>query len=236
MTGRRSPRPTIRKAPTDNKAVQPRLVSLQRDAAVAFLEADVNGDAILDYEEFKSACPKKLKEQINETELREIFDSVDHDQSGGISMDEYFLWALSVASENTGSGIEAVFRKYDKDNEGSLDAMEFSRAVEDMGFGSMAHELFLELDKDGSGSVAYSELEDMLRQRRGTVGRNAKLFLTSLAFDRASGDGTGLHLDPSNWKLSATTVGQLRTQLQEKLLEVQRACPLTPTCADASPV
>ena len=116
-----------------------------------------------------------------------------------------------------------MFRKYDKDNEGTLDAMEFSRACEDMGFGSMAHELFLELDQDGSGSVAYSELEDMLRQRRATVGRNAKLFLTSLAFDRATGDGTGLQLDASSWKLAATTVGQLRAELQEKLLEVLTA-------------
>ena len=71
--------------------------------------------------------------------------------------------------------------------------------------------------------MAYSELEDMLRQRRATVGRNAKLFLTSLAFDRATGDGTGLQLDASSWKLAATTVGQLRAELQEKLLEVLTA-------------
>lgn len=152
-------------------------------------------------------------------QLVEIFNTVDTDGSGTISMDEYFLFALSIAAQQTGSGIEAIFRKYDKSGEGSLDASEFSRAVEDMGFGSIAHELFLELDRDESGSVSYGELIKLLQERTSSVGRECKRFLTALAFDRASGDGTGVELDTSKWKLEVSSADELREKLQAYLLE-----------------
>ena len=223
-SGRHSPsagrQSRSKKAPVDvNSGPEPRLVTLQRDAAVAFYEADKDGSGCLDWEEFKAAPGGRLGPKLSERELREIFDEMDTDKSGTISLDEFFLYTLAAASHNTGSGIEAIFRKYDRNKEGALDAVEFSRACEDMGYGSMAHDLFLELDHDESGSVAYQELMDMLKSRCTTVGRNAKLFLTSLSFDRASGDGAGTQIDPSSWCLKPKSVAELRTELQARLLQ-----------------
>ena len=88
------------------------MVKVARETAASFLEADVNGDKQLDFDEFISAIPMKTRELYTETALREAFDMADIDKSGFISMDEYFMWALTVA-EQVGSGLEAIFRRYD---------------------------------------------------------------------------------------------------------------------------
>lgn len=84
----------------------------------------------LTFEEFCRAVPERISQGSSKQQICDIFNSVDADRSGTISMDEYFLFALGIAAQQTGSGIEAIFRRYDKGGEGTLDAAEFSRAVE----------------------------------------------------------------------------------------------------------
>ena len=78
-------------------------------AALAFIEADANGDGVLEWHEFKDAV-KKLRSMDgtaidptlkDEESLRALFDSIDLDKGGTISMDEYFLWCalLLLCSE-----------------------------------------------------------------------------------------------------------------------------------------
>ena len=127
--------------------------NMSREAALAFLEADANGDGVLSFDEFKD-CITRLQAKTGanvgpdeEAQMRVLFDSIDHDKSGTIEMDEYFLFALDVASAN-GCGIETVFKKYDTSGEGHLDAEEFACAVEDLGFStSFAHDLFVDMDE-----------------------------------------------------------------------------------------
>lgn len=94
----------------------------------------------------------------DEAELRALFDAIDVDKSGTIEMDEYFMWTLDVASRQ-GCGLSLIFKKYDKQGDGCLDANEFALAVEDLGFAAgFAHELFVDLDEDGSGSLTIDEV------------------------------------------------------------------------------
>lgn len=119
-----------------------------------------------------------------------------------------------------------------------------------MGFGSIAHEIFLEvrpqatklyhspglahpnvcrtlsrfrysqLDQDESGAVSYGELTALLKERTSSVGKDCKRFLTALSFERAAGDGAGQELDTTSWILKPSTKEELREMIQARLLEV----------------
>lgn len=161
--------------------------------------------------------PAALRQQYAEYELHDIFNTVDTNSSGDVSMDEYFLWTLSCASETGGCGLEEIFAKYDGSGEGTLDAAEFAHAVEDMGFGSLGHDLFLELDTDEGGSISYAEIIKMLQDRTVAVGKECKRFLTAMAFESPA--TIGVDLDTHDWILDAKDHESLRKQIQGYLLD-----------------
>ena len=196
----------------------PRAIQLSRDVAMAFYSADINGDQKLDFAEFCSVVPQDLKEATGMKGVRELFDSVDTDRNGSISLDEFFIWTLQYIEQQTGTGLEVFFRRYDTNREGSLDAREFAQAAEDLGFGPVAHELFLELDPDESGSVTYGELIAYLRANRNIVpfSSNAKRFLTGLAYANTE---LKHKIDATKWTLEATTVEGLRQELRGLLAQ-----------------
>ena len=90
-----------RKADASLTHVNPRAVAMAREAAMAFLEADVDGDQRLDWNEFYSGLPHQVTQKHSKTAIREIFEMCDLDKSGFITMDEYFLFTISIA-ENIG--------------------------------------------------------------------------------------------------------------------------------------
>ena len=184
-------------------------LDLSRDAATAFLEADVDGDRKVSFAEFMSRMvPSNMLASTSNEALRELFDSVDTDGSGFITMDEFFLWTLRFAQDHTGAGIEVVFRRYDKTGEGVLDANEFAQAAEELGFGAVAHEVFMELDPDGSGAVSHHEMLNTLKER--SISQDAKRFLTGLAFDAGR---KAVTLDVTTWTLKPENKQSVRAQL-----------------------
>ena len=58
---------------------------------------------------------------------------------GTVDVNEFFRWTLTRNLK----GLEEIFRRYDDDGVGNLDLIEFSRVADDMGFGAVAHELFV---------------------------------------------------------------------------------------------
>lgn len=182
----------------DREAIQQRAgkdeavaLDMTREAAMAFLDADADGDHLLDYEEFRMAVPEKMRGQSAEAALRELFATADADGSGQISMSEFFMWTLTIAQSHGGNGLEAVFKRFDRDARGELDSEEFSAACEEMGFGELAGEMFVELDHDDSGTISYSELMGILKGRAHLVSKDCKRFLTTLAFDAAKPSAGG---------------------------------------------
>ena len=199
--------------PTETRKA--RAVGVAREAAVAFVNADKNGDGILTFDEFMSALPEDTRRLNSKKALREVFDLADIDGNGEVTMDEYFVWTLGVA-DSVGSGLEAIFRKYDKSGEGTLDSSEFQLAIEDMGFGGFGQTLFCELDRDGSGTISFSELKKMLKTRTTSeVSNNSKRFLMSMAFE---GSQVELDLRMEEWDLQSLDADSLREEIQLKLL------------------
>ena len=160
------------------------------------ISADTNGDAELSYEEFVNVIPKQTREKHEDASLKEIFDLADTDGNGAISREEFFFWALNWAFESSGGshkggaateGIRAVFRTYDTSGDGQLNLLEFSKAVDHLGFGSIAAQIFTELDVDQSGTVSSDELIEAIKNRTGGYSRETQRLLVTLTFDLGKG-------------------------------------------------
>lgn len=188
-------------------------LGFSRELANLFFEADVEGDREVTFGEFSSRIvPTKMLATSSKEEIRELFDSIDTDKSGKISMNELFLWTLKYAQEETGTGIDSVFRRYDKSGRGALTITEFCTAAEELGFGAAAHDVFIELDPDGSGQVSYSEMKIMLGQR--LLSPIAKRFIRAMAFDAAQ---RAVEVDSTGWTLRPESKESIREQVLEKL-------------------
>ena len=86
--------------------IKARSVAVIRDAAMTFLEADVDGGG-LSYEEFVAHLPERMQ-AFPADAVKEAFDLYDADCNGSLSAEEFFLFMLSVA-ESMGTGLEAIF-------------------------------------------------------------------------------------------------------------------------------
>ena len=158
---------------------------------------DVPGHQKLPWEEFAKRIKRQLRcmrgIHLSMREMRRVFDAVSKSDRHGpkVQMDDVFAWALDIASTMDSGGIEKAFHVYDRSGEGAIDPLEFFALAEDNGFGEMANDLIVELDKDGSGSISFAEL--MLSIRRQAPGSTvARRFLLTLAFDGPVAEGRSL--------------------------------------------
>ena len=110
-------------------------VQAQRDS-LRFAEADEDGDNALSWSEFLQMQPAAVRDKHSEAEVRSWFAEIDADSNGSVSINEYFTWTLSKALHNGDAGLRAVFMDYDKDGTGCLDAREFQKIADDIGFGT----------------------------------------------------------------------------------------------------
>ena len=193
--------------------------STLREASIAFLEADVNGDKSLTFEEFASLVRKQMKTTTTDDKVKSLFEACDADGNGSITMNEYFVWIMTLTNETNGLGLSNTFRKYDSSGNGRLDAAEFLMACEDVGFGDIGHDLFLELDSDESGQVSYDELMDTIRSGQGKVGHDCKRFLTALSFSNVHETEAYklLEAESESWELNSTCSETLRCELLERI-------------------
>ena len=152
-----------------------------RKQQMSFAEADADGNNELDFEEFIKVLPPHTTKWHSRREIREWFKLADLDGNGVLSLQEFFLWSLNFAARKSGSGIEGVFRRYDQDGSGKLDAMEFTQAVEDMGYGDFAHTLFKQLPQNPDRTISYANIDDDLESLVKT--KEMKNFFLAMAWD-----------------------------------------------------
>ena len=123
-----------------------------------FGDVDLDGNQKLDFEEFLAMQPKVLRAQYSSDEIHEWFKVADLDGNGELSMNEFFAWSMNNAINKLGghgkSQIEDCFKRRDLNGSGSLDVYEFSELCRALGFGAVAHEIFAQIDKNGSGAIS----------------------------------------------------------------------------------
>ena len=81
------------------------------DFEALFRQYDRNNNAIMSFEEFERAARRSLKlpkADITEPELRELFDHIDYDRDGGITLDEFKEFLSPVSPGEAQLRLEAV--------------------------------------------------------------------------------------------------------------------------------
>ena len=177
-----------------------RATLVARECAMAFASSDDNGDDVLSFDEFRKAVARlrghgKAAPEVPTDEEREIFKQMDRDGDGVISSEEWFLWTLDLAARDSmGHGWHSLFESFDYGGEGCLSAIEFTLAIESMGFQtSFAQDLFCEMDTNHSGSITYDEFHKQLSQIKltGSAQRFVANFTFRGAHERAHAERMG---------------------------------------------
>lgn len=209
-------------AERERLAKKQRIRELVEVLAATFMSADLGSDQKLDFDEFQAHVPERICMQVSISEMREVFEMADGDQSGFVSREEYFFWMLRwMAKSGEISGLEHNFTRFDESGDGELNRHEWAMAVDRFGFGEYGSAVFTELDEDKTGAVSYVELLDALAKAPGKLSHNCQRMLTAMAFD--SGDTTrNMSFDTTSWK--AQSIDELRGTLRDRMFE-QLATP-----------
>ena len=134
---------------------------IRRDA-LRFAEADVDGNSKLSFEEFLDMQPRGVLQAHSEHEIRSWFNDADLDDDGTVSINEFFVWSMKRHALRGMDKMRSVFDKYDKNDTGAIDAIEFQKLCDDIGFGTHAHEIFMDLDHDKQGTISFTEIMEQL--------------------------------------------------------------------------
>ena len=188
------------------------------DAMMRFADMDTNGDMTLDFEEFLAMQTKTVRAQYSDEEIREWFNTADMDDSGTLTISEWFVWTLDhMATKHGVDSIERMFKKYDKDGTGQLDTREFDKLAATNGFGAGANSIFRELDDDDSGTVSYQEIIDKMRDRKEELSGNTQQMLAQVMWaEHAEGEAVVKEqIDTTGWVINAKTVEGVKAQMQE---------------------
>ena len=89
------------------------------------------------------------------------------------SLYRYVRFSLREALAKSLTRVIDLFKKWDEDDDGAVSKKEFRRAIKTIGFDAPREEVdrvFDSIDEDGSGTIEYTELNQLLRQ-----GANTKL-------------------------------------------------------------
>mmetsp|Transcript_16259 Transcript_16259/g.18412 ORF Transcript_16259/g.18412 Transcript_16259/m.18412 type:complete len:216 (+) Transcript_16259:126-773(+) len=131
----------------------------------AFNSYDLNGDGVLDLNEFRRVIEKCLDSTLSETQLERLFARIDKEGKGSIDYETFHNFMESPvrtgAIEETFK--EAVSVKAEEEENASIDSQileELSNAVSDDVEPSVTSykKVFKFFDKDGNGSLNKAEL------------------------------------------------------------------------------
>jgi Ca2+-binding EF-hand superfamily protein/predicted esterase len=128
---------------------------------------DKEGESKLDVAQFSILVKAREEGKHTEEELKARFDELDVDKTGWIEMAVYLSWSLKDCIARASTRLVDIFLKWDEDKSGSIDKVEFYRAVKSLGFPVSQADtdiVFKTLDEDGSGNLEYKELSEKLRQ------------------------------------------------------------------------
>eukprot|EP00932_Pfiesteria_piscicida_P014049 SRR837773.25740.p1 GENE.SRR837773.25740~~SRR837773.25740.p1 ORF type:complete len:208 (-),score=86.53 SRR837773.25740:31-600(-) len=131
-----------------------------RDFAWAFRVSDILRDGIISTREVRRAL-ERLGEAPSDKEFLKVMNAVDPHATGKHSFQQFVkIMANFDRSMLTEEELTNAFKIFDKDQSGSIDAIEMQDLMKKLGYDVTpleAHQIINEADDDGSGEVSYSE-------------------------------------------------------------------------------
>uniref|UniRef100_A0A7S2C0Y5 Calmodulin n=1 Tax=Alexandrium andersonii TaxID=327968 RepID=A0A7S2C0Y5_9DINO len=131
-----------------------------KEIAWAFEVSDILEDGIISAKEVRRALAR-LGEDPSDKEFLKVMNIVDPNAHGTVDFQKFVkLMSHFDRSMLTENELINAFKIFDKDQSGSIDAIEMQDLMNKLGFKVSpleAHELICEADDDQSGEVTYSE-------------------------------------------------------------------------------
>jgi calcium-dependent protein kinase len=128
-----------------------------------FQQFDKNGDGVLSKEEILAGYREILGNEDAEKEAKRIMEEVDLDKNGTIDYNEFIMASLSRQKLLSQEKLQATFKMFDKDGNGSISADEI-RTILNVGYKDRKSldEIIIEVDANGDGEISLVEFKEMM--------------------------------------------------------------------------
>jgi len=128
----------------------------------AFDKFDAANNGVISSEEFKAALQEKCS--YSETEIKQMFDSIDINQNGHIMYTEFIAAALEAQGQLDEDRIAEAFDRFDCDGSGVISKENMLEFLGETGVNSVDIEKIVGgPDLDSDGEVSYKEFLAMFR-------------------------------------------------------------------------
>ncbi|XP_074370730.1 calcium-dependent protein kinase 20-like isoform X1 [Apium graveolens] len=128
-----------------------------------FKMIDTDNSGHITLEELQKGL-EKVGANLMESEISDLLESADLDNSGTIDYTEFVAAMLHLNKAQKEDHMFAAFTYFDKDGSGYITADELQHACEQFGLGSDQLEVIMhEVDKDNDGRIDYSEFVAMMQ-------------------------------------------------------------------------
>ncbi|KAK4629180.1 Calmodulin [Fulvia fulva] len=134
----------------------------------AFALFDKNGDGEITAEEL-GAVMRSLGQNPSDSELKDMINEVDVDQTGSVDFSEFLqMMALKLKDTDEEQALYEAFRVFDKDGSGTISAEELKAVMKTLGedlSDKELDEMLKEADTDGDGTIDYKEFAALMSQK-----------------------------------------------------------------------
>ncbi|WJX17813.1 Calcium-dependent protein kinase 25 [Trifolium repens] len=139
-----------------------------------FKMIDTDNSGQITFEELKIGL-KKFGANLNESEIYDLMQAADVDNSGTIDYGEFIAATLHLNKIDREDHLVAAFSYFDKDGSGYITKDELQKACEEFGLSNVPlEEMIREADQNNDGRIDYNEFVAMMQrgnaERRGRKG------------------------------------------------------------------
>ncbi|KAJ7975902.1 putative Calcium-dependent protein kinase [Quillaja saponaria] len=139
-----------------------------------FKMIDTDSSGQITFEELKVGL-KRFGANLNESEIYDLMQAADVDNSGTIDYGEFIAATLHLNKVDREDHLFAAFSYFDKDGSGYITQDELQQACDEFGIENVRlEEMIREADQDNDGRIDYNEFVAMMQKGNGDSGKKVQ--------------------------------------------------------------